>query len=108
MNKSVLTLKSNADFKCVYRKNNKVWSKNVTLFFLKNNDFKIGISVSKKQGSAVERNRTRRLIKEFFRLNRKKILLCRIIVVARKPLIKNYDETATMMLKLLHKAELIK
>ena len=34
---------------------------------------RLGVSVSKRTGSAAKRNRIKRLVREFFRLNKKKI-----------------------------------
>ncbi|KKM94667.1 hypothetical protein LCGC14_1196010 [marine sediment metagenome] len=68
----------------------------------------IGISISKSQGGAVKRNRARRLIKEFFRLNKEKITPVHAVFVVNQPLITGYDETFEIMLKLLRKAGLYK
>lgn len=59
-----------------------------------NNNIKIGFAVSKKVNSAVKRNRIKRLLKEYYRLNkdsfyklailRKNILMCVVIYNANK------------------------
>jgi len=71
-------------------------------------ELKIGITISKKQGSAVKRNRSRRLIKEFIRLNQEKIGASEMVIVLKGPLPESYIETAQIMLKLLRKDGLIK
>lgn len=48
--------------------------------------FRLGISVSKKVGNAVVRNRIRRLVKEIIRLNKERIKHGNdLILIARKP-----------------------
>jgi ribonuclease P protein component len=50
--------------------------------------FRLGISVSKKLGNAVVRNRIRRMVKEIIRLNAKRIPAGHdLILIARKPVV---------------------
>ncbi len=60
------TIKKNDDFVRVYNKGKSIVGVYVVMYSLKNDsdDFRIGITVSKKVGKAVVRNRVRRLIKE--------------------------------------------
>lgn len=58
-------LKRRASFSYVYRKGDKASARHLTLFCAKSREgLKIGISVSKKVGNAVTRNRVKRLIRE--------------------------------------------
>jgi ribonuclease P protein component len=68
--KKIPTLKQRHMFGKVYSNASFKASKGVVVYCLKNYDRKstvLGISVSKKRGNAVVRNRTRRIIKEAYR-----------------------------------------
>jgi len=61
------------DFKLILEEGNKVFAHGVTLWSRPNPAAvknRIGIIVSRKSGSAVQRNRCKRLLREAFRLNR--------------------------------------
>ncbi len=64
-------LKKDSDFRNVYKKGNSYANKYLVMYILKNDlsHSRVGISVSKKVGNAIVRNKTRRRIKEAFRLN---------------------------------------
>lgn len=64
-------LKRNEDFKKVYARGKSVVTPYLVLYFLRNGlpDNRLGISVSKKVGNSVVRNRVKRLIREAFRLS---------------------------------------
>ena len=69
------SLKKNQDFKKVYNHRRSVANRLLVLY-VKKNDFttnRIGISISKKVGQAVTRNRIKRIIKEHIRLNEAKV-----------------------------------
>ncbi len=63
-------LKKDADFRKVYKKGKSFANRLLVVYILKNNlDIsRMGISVSKKVGKSIVRNKVRRLIRENFRL----------------------------------------
>lgn len=69
------SIKKNRDFVKAYKKGRKVVSNLVVLYKVKNDGAgtRIGITVSKKVGKAVVRNRVRRLIREGIFLNYDKL-----------------------------------
>ncbi|WP_304341376.1 ribonuclease P protein component [Metaclostridioides mangenotii] len=64
-------IKKDSDFRKVYKHGKSFANKYLVIYILKNRSdtSRIGISVSKKVGKAVTRNKVRRLIKEAYRLN---------------------------------------
>ena len=73
--KNTLSLKCNGYFLRLYRTGGTVTGRYLVLYYKKNNVGKnrLGITVSKKVGKAVVRNRIRRLIKESYRLHENSI-----------------------------------
>lgn len=71
--------------------------------------FRLGVSVSKKLGNAVVRNRIRRLMKEIVRLNADRFPAgYDLIVIARKPVVEmSYQELEKSMLHVLKRASLL-
>ena len=67
---SVEKLKSNREFKRAYKKGTPLVGKYIIIYAVKNNrgHNRLGITVSKKLGCAVKRNRVRRIISESYRL----------------------------------------
>ena len=64
-----VTLKSNPDFRRLYNRGKAITDPALVIYYSKNRAgiCRIGITTSKKIGNAVERNRSRRLLKEAFR-----------------------------------------
>ena len=64
-----VTLKSNTEFRRLYNRGKTVTDPALVIYYSKNRAgiCRIGITTSKKIGNAVERNRSRRLLREAFR-----------------------------------------
>lgn len=103
---------SNKDFKEVYSQGKSVANKDLVLFFLKKESSRtrIGISVSRKIGPAVVRNRIRRLIREVFRRNETEIKEgYDIVIIARQPIKeKSFHDVEKTSIDILLRAGLIK
>ena len=64
-------LKKDSDFRKVYKHGKSFANRNLVMYILdnKSDSTRVGISVSKKVGNAINRNKIRRRIKESYRLN---------------------------------------
>lgn len=80
-------LKKNAQFRLVYNKGRSSANKYLVMFWLPNkkDGLRLGISVSKKVGNAVIRNRVKRRLKECFRLSGYSKSDIDIVLIARTP-----------------------
>jgi len=81
-------LKKNVEFQRTYRNGSYIATKALVAYVKPNNlkETRIGITVSKKYGKSVKRNRIRRLIIESYRLLKDKVKPgYDIVFVARKP-----------------------
>ncbi|WP_436855493.1 ribonuclease P protein component [Staphylococcus caeli] len=81
-------IKKNSDFQFIYKKGKSVANRQFVVYTRINSElehFRLGISVSKKLGNAVVRNRIKRAIRENFKVHKADILPMDIIVIARQP-----------------------
>nr|WP_201277811.1 ribonuclease P protein component [Mammaliicoccus sciuri] len=78
-------IKKNNDFQRIYKKGKSVANRQFVIYTAENNldHFRLGISVSKKMGNAVTRNRIKRSIRECFKNHKENIIPKDIIVIAR-------------------------
>lgn len=67
---SINTIKKTKDFNDIYNKSKKIHTKYTVIFIKKNKtNQSFGFVASKKTGNAVQRNRIKRLLKEFVKSN---------------------------------------
>ncbi len=85
-------LRKTGEFNRVYRNGARLYGKGFTLVYLRDeqsancvSESRLGISVPRKVGNAVQRNRIKRIIREAFRLHREVFPQCSDIVFAVRP-----------------------
>ncbi len=66
-------VKKQAEFQRIFNKGKRAFSPSLTLLYRPADKTSMGISVGKRHGKSVERNRIKRLLREAFRLNLDKI-----------------------------------
>lgn len=103
-------IKKDKKFKYIYTNGRSFANKKLVMYYIKNNEEKlqIGISISKKVGKSVVRNRLRRLIKENIRLSENIKNGYSIIFLARVGADDlNFDTMKSSMNHILRKCELL-
>jgi ribonuclease P protein component len=100
------------DFSKVFRYGKSVANQQFVVYVLpqpRNDHFRLGVSVSKKLGNAVVRNRLRRMMKEIVRQNKELVTgVYDFIVIARKPVADlEFDEMEKNLMHVMRKAGLI-
>ncbi|MGV3112579.1 ribonuclease P protein component [Staphylococcus pettenkoferi] len=86
--KKAYRIKRNKDFQNIYRRGKSVANRQFVVYTRKDaslEHFRLGISVSKKLGNAVQRNRIKRAIRENFKVHKDDIIPIDLIVIARQP-----------------------
>ncbi|WP_096438034.1 ribonuclease P protein component [Alteribacter populi] len=87
--KKIYRLKKNADFQLVFKRGTSVANRQFVVYQRKaddNSEFRVGLSVSKKVGNAVTRNRVKRLIREVIRELKPRLKMKKdYVIIARKP-----------------------
>ena len=107
-----LRLRDRGDFSRIYRHGRSFANSQFVVYWSKRPEterFRMGVSVSKKLGGAVVRNRMRRVVKELVRLNAHQIAeRTDFILIVRKPaLAMKTKELEKSMLHVLRKAGLL-
>ncbi|EOC99431.1 ribonuclease P protein component [Caldisalinibacter kiritimatiensis] len=105
-------LRSNKEFKRVYKKGKSLANRYLVMFYIKNpyNYNRVGFTVTKKLGKAVVRNKVRRRIKEGYRLNADKVKQGYDIIFLSRVNAKNaeYKDLERAILHLIRKSGLLK
>ena len=101
------------DFNRVYRRGKSVANMQFVVYVLPQKvqgPFRLGVSVSKKLGNAVVRNRLRRMMKEIVRTNQEDFITgVDFVVIARKPVVDmDFEEMKKCLFHALKKATLFK
>ena len=84
--KAAITVKENYEFRRIYHKGRSAVSPYMVVYCLKNREgaSRLGVTVSRKLGHAVVRNRVRRRLREIYRLNSSQLKTgWDIVIVAR-------------------------
>lgn len=107
-----LRLARREDFNRVYRSGKSAANQQFVVYYMPQphiERFRLGVSVSKKLGSAVVRNRLRRVMKEIVRLNADRIRPQHdLVIIARKPVVDmEYKEIEKSLLHVLKRASLL-
>ena len=69
---SINKIKKTKDFSLIYNKSKKMHTKYAIIFIRENNKQRFGFVASKKTGNAVQRNRIKRIFKEFVKIHKDK------------------------------------
>jgi len=108
-----LRLRNRAEFTRVYRHGKSFANRQLVLYWFPKRDveqFRMGVSVSKKVGNAVVRNRMRRLMKEIVRQHADEIIdhLDLVFIVRKGALDLEYKELEKSVMHVLRKSSLLK
>ncbi len=109
--KKTISLNKNSEFKKIYRIGKTIVNKYLVIYYKRNNQGinRLGITINKKVGKAVVRNRIKRLIKENYRLMEDNIKEGYDIIIVSRIRIKyiDYKKMNISMNELFKKANLI-
>jgi ribonuclease P protein component len=79
-------IRKRSEYQRVYDHGRKIFSKSFVLFYLENGLARprLGITASRRAGGAVQRNRAKRLLREWFRLGRRELPPVDLVVNVRE------------------------
>lgn|SRR5690625_3849465 len=113
MMKKAFRIKANKEFQYIFKHGKSFANRQLVIYYMEKQaqtHFRIGLSVGKKIGNAVDRNRIKRYLREAFNEYKDKIKpTFDIIIIARKPSkTMNYHEIKKSLQHLLMKQNLFK
>lgn len=111
--KKAYRIKDNKEFQHVFRQGNSFANRQLVIYYIEkqNQDhFRVGLSVGKKIGNAVVRNRIKRYLRQSFQDLENKILpTLNIVIIARNPTKDmGYYEIKKSLIHLLSRKKLLK
>jgi ribonuclease P protein component len=103
-------IRKRQDYLRIYGQGVRITSKRFTIITLANQSGirRLGMTVSKKTGNAVQRNRIKRILREFFRLNKSRLPASQdIVIIAKKGILPlTYGDVCTELgSRLIHKVD---
>lgn len=106
-------VKKNEEFQDIFKKGTSIANRQFVLYFLKKDEpqpFRIGISVSKKIGNAVCRNRIKRYVRQSFLELREEVKdQYDYLIIARKPAADmNFHEVKSSLTHVLNRGKVLK
>ncbi|MGM9986873.1 MAG: ribonuclease P protein component [Bacillaceae bacterium] len=109
--KKLYRVKKNADFQVVFQEGKSDANRQFVIYQYKKENqpyFRIGLSVSKKLGNAVTRNRIKRLIRQVFTELKDDIKIGNdYVIIARKPCVElEYDEFKKCLMHVLKRGNI--
>ena len=111
--KKEFRIKDNKEFQYVFQQGKSFANRQLVIYYMKESHqdhFRIGLSVGKKIGNAVARNRIKRCLRRSFQELEEKILpTLNIVIIARQPTKEmSYDEIKKSLIHLLSRQYLLK
>lgn len=111
--KKAFRIKANKEFQCVFKKGKSFANRQLVIYYLQKSDqdhFRVGLSVGKRIGNAVTRNRIKRYLRQaFHELEGKVHVPYDIVIIARQPTkTMEFHQVKKSLVHLLSKEKLLK
>lgn len=111
--KKAFRVKENKEFQAIFKKGKSFANRQLVIYYIKKqeqNHFRVGLSVGKKIGNAVTRNRIKRYLRQAFHELEKELLPgYDMIIIARQPTKQmEFKEVKSSLIHLLSRERLLK